>query len=1491
MTINTAASGISTTASKPYCDHVFVASAAFHAFAFSILIVRYKQIRQIEHMQRISKWWVLCKLLVVLSAVFASIAIGRVWIQLFSGWPSTVAAVFHVASVIAALALQSVCVFRFAKASDALLLYWLATTAMTLVILRYSFRASPADQAASILSTSTAYIVLGITALVLELKSESSQQPIFLENNDQTNRPQPNHSGRSAQHGNIITRLAFTWVTPAVNAGYKSQMFSEELLLNMPESQSNEQTNEDFFADWQHELAKPSSPSLMAVLCRGTRREVLLSGCFLLVSTVAQLSQPLILQQIIEFFHKYRSDTGVTLTDGLFLALFMGVVEAVRAVTYQRYWHVLMKSYLWLLKVLSALIYRKVLHLSNESRAQHTIGELVSYQSVDVEKVATSINYVHCIWDYPLRIIVILVLLYSTIGWCCFAGIALFVLGTYFGTLALRRVKAHVAVLFEKRDQRMRVISEAVASMKGIKLYSWQDAFFRKVDAIRNEKELNALRKLTVSSRMLALVSSLTTVFIGFATFATYEILDGTSHGPLTSQLIFVLLSLFFLIREPITEGMVVISVFINAHRSYSRIKTMALSKEIGSGTANPKKYADAPSLSTSSSDVLVSVKNGSFKWLSTEEPTLKNINIECRRNELAAVIGCVGSGKSSLVSAVLGDLVKSEGAVKVQGTVAYVPQQAWIMNATLRDNILFGNKYDHEFYNRVIDACALCPDLESFRSGDMTEIGEKGINLSGGQKARVSLARAVYSRADVYILDDPLAAVDAHVGKHLYSHVIGPSGMLKDRARILVTNNTQHLNTADYIYMLDKGRVVDHGSFKTMKRKGKLFELLRHGLSEFNSPVASQCGGSVQDQEHSHPDTNVDRQLHVSTSASASASARISGNKKAATYNDAIPCKIVTDEEHVIGWIGWNTIRFYVDACGKRNIVLLVFVALLSLIFNAATGLWLAHWADSNDRGKVDGHGDRLTHLAVYSMLGLASSVAVAATLVVLRMKCTITASKTIHARMLRSIMRSPMSFFDSTPVGRILGLFSGDQAQIDDSVPEFASKSIEALVQILITLILIIIPAPPSLLFLVPLAVAFGKLRAYFIPTTRDTRRIISRKRNIAVSTIEEALCGADSIRAYGRKQQFERIYAERIEDYMRASWTYFCTNRWLAIRLDMISVSIMFCTAVLLVGLQHFSGSISGSQVGLALTYALSIVGVLNASIRNMSMLELTFISVERARQYSFLISEAPEVIEDSRPQKSWPEQGMVEFKNYSARYREELDLVLKNLTFRVMPTQKVGIVGRTGAGKSSLALALFRIVESAEGKILLDGENIAQYGLFDVRSKLSIIPQDPVLFAGTVRENLDPFGSYPDQEIWEALQHAHLAEFIRSKDEGLDFVVSQGGDNFSVGQRQLICLARALLKRAKVLVLDEATAAIDNSTDAIIQESIRKEFKNCTVLTIAHRLNTVIDSDVVLVLDDGKIAEYDTPQNLLASRSSLFFKLAEEAGVVGLLKVAQ
>ncbi|KAJ2476028.1 hypothetical protein IWW56_005135, partial [Coemansia sp. RSA 2131] len=1120
-------------------------------------------------------------------------------------------------SLLGALQFHYVQYVRSPGSSDALLGYWLVSAGLSIEMTHLEARHMSIESSFDGVLLQSAYIGAVVVAFVLEITTRPSPSYFVLDCECQDNmecRESRSQIGPK-QHSNIFSRLVYMWVTPAINNGLSQNRYREEDLLSVPASISGNQANANFLAEWESQCVN-GNLSLLRVLARSVSHDVVVSGLYMALSTTAQLLQPLVLKQVIGYFQASGDSTPID--EGLMLALGMGC--------------------------LGLVLYHKTLHLSSESRSRHSTGEIASYLGVDVGTLATSINYVHFVWDYPLRISVVLYMLFQTVGYASLAGVALLLLNTFVSARIARVVQRHIKKYVDSRDQRMQVVSETVANIKGIKLYAWQDAFIGRIEQIRNKMELLALRKVGLWKSLLTLTSSLVTVFICLTTFAVYVLFDGTSHGPLTSQLVFVSLSLFMLLEEPLSQSPTVVSAFVSAARSYFRICDLAASCEVDSSAVSREPY-DRDASSTSTNDVLVSVENGTFKWLSADEPTLHNVSVQCKRDELVAVIGRVGAGKSSLVSAILGDMIKCDGSVRVRGSIAYVPQQAWIMNATLRDNILFGSQFDQEFYNRVVDACALRPDLDMLPGGDMTEIGEKGINLSGGQKARVSLARAVYARADIYILDDPLAAVDAHVGKHIFTHVLGPQGMLKTRARIL--------------------------------RAG-------------------------------------------------------------------------------------------------RN-----------------------------------------------------------------------------------------------------------DLAQVDDNMPTCAELGIKGFIQMLVALLLIVISAPFTLVFLIPLSLVYADLHRQFMPTTRDTRRMVNTMRNMCISATEETISGATSIRAYTYQPKFEYQHAGCVESYTMAWWTYLCANRWLAVRLDVISAGIVLFTNITLILVQHVFGGVDGGYVGLSLTYALSLVGVLNMCIRYTTMLEMAFISIERTRKYSLLVPEASKTIEGCRPATMWPEQGMVEFKDYSTRYRDGLDLVLKGLSFRVLPNQKVGIVGRTGAGKSSLTLALFRIIEAASGQILIDGEDIAKYGLFDVRSKLSIIPQDPVLFAGTVRENLDPFNNYSDQEIWQALEHAHLADVIRAKDERLEFMVTQSGENFSVGQRQLICLARALLKRAKVLVLDEATAAIDNATDTIIQESIRKEFKNCTVLTIAHRLNTIIDSDMILVVDGGRLAEYDTPQNLLENKNSLFAKLIEEA----------
>ncbi|KAJ2083952.1 hypothetical protein H4R24_000395 [Coemansia sp. RSA 988] len=841
------------------------------------------------------------------------------------------------------------------------------------------------------------------------------------------------------------------------------------------------------------------------------------------------------------------------------------------------------------------------------------------------------------------------------------------------------------------RDTRIKILNETLSGIKVIKLYAWDMSF---IDRIR--------------------------------------------------KLVFVALMLFNMLKDPLSGVATIVPILQNATVSYRRLQKFMIADEIDIASVDRIPY-DRTMDTTSPNDELINITNGTFKWLPADQPTLENISIKCKRSELVAVIGQVGCGKSSLVSAILGDMIKQSGNAMVCGSIAYVSQRPWILNATLRDNILFGSCYEESFYNQVIDACALRPDIEVLSSGDMTEIGEKGINLSGGQNMRVSLARAVYARADLYILDNPLAAVDAHVSKHIFTKVLGPQGLLQLRARVLVTNAVQYVDSVDNIVLLSKGKILEQMSFaQAMATQGAIYEFIHRYI------------------------------------------------------------------------------------------------------------------------------GNRLTHTLMNSLKSF-----------VLWTRCSIRASSEIHNSMLTSVMGSPVSFFDTTPIGRVINRFSSDLARLDDMLPRSVFDITNTFTKIAAAAIIIAYTTPLILLLVPPLVLFYRKDQQRFLYSSRELRRLESTTRSPIIAHILESINGMSTIRAYGQQSRFLVENENRLALNIRANYNLLFTNRWLAMRLDAVGNLIVFGTSVLLVTSAHWFGKGDAALVGLAVSYAVELTHSVNMSIRFYTNMENSMTHVERATEYAQLPSEAVTVIDDHRPKQAWPEQGALEFNNYSTRYREGLDLVLRGLSFRVLPRHKVGIVGRTGAGKSSLTLALFRIIEGFSGQILLDGEDISKYGLFDVRSKLSIIPQDPVLFEGTVRENLDPFGSYSDQNIWRALEQAHLADYIRTKQESLEFMVAQSGENFSVGQRQLICLARALLKHAKVLVLDEATAAIDNETDEIIQQTIKKEFKDCTVLTIAHRLNTIIDSDMILVVDGGRLAEYDTPQNLLANKESIFAKLVEEA----------
>ncbi|CAH8873037.1 unnamed protein product [Trichobilharzia szidati] len=1354
------------------------------------------------------------------------------------------------------------------------------------------------------------------------------------------------------------------------------------------------------------------------------------------ISVFFNYGTPLLLGMLLQFLSKPEAP----LWQGYFIATSMLLMQIISVFLSQKGFYSCLSLGISVRSALTSAVYRKSLRLSSEARAEYTTGELVNLLSVDVNRIKELFMFSFFVWDAIIEFVLAFILLWRQLGTAAIAGIGVLLLMLPLNVLLMWATQKFEIREMKFKDKRMKCLGEVLGAIRVVKLYAWEKAFQSQVKSIR-KSELIELLRVVLGWSLCHIVWNLAPYLILLVTFITYlreflfandTLLDrwsgDNSPALLTPEKIFVSVSLFNLLRSPLILLPWSLSSSIMALVSIRRVGIFLLSDEL-------EQYSlDKPPQPSGNSSDAITFENASFSWTKRGPLVLKNLNVRISRGWLVAVVGSVGSGKSSFLSACLHDMFKKSGSVSVKGSVAYVSQTAWIQQQSLRDNIRFitatetqsnpvAEQMEELWYKNVVAACALEADIAHLPGGDKTEIGEKGVNLSGGQKQRVSLARAVYQRSDIYLLDDPLSAVDTHVGKHLFDQVLGPKGLLKDKTRIITTNSFHWLSSADWIIVLNtNGEITQSGTYdevvndKSSHFVDYLHTIEKEKLSDKSdvsrkSPSSSQRkhsftatfsrSSSVAISAHSVPDNNLARilsrsppnastkklslempspsftdmahgenNIYITDGIGTDISTEFPPEQQVTQRRHRISAdntneaesalitkddnedlevgKFMTEEEIMHGHVSWSAYWQYLVSRG----VFVTFVTILSyagfLAVQAFCNYWLQWFADDKELIEAEKafqnssiiNNDTARHILVeqikgrtlyyivgYAWAGLGQTLMIIA-FGLFNAYSSLRAANLLHQRLLTRILHAPASFFDHTPLGRILNRFSNDVDNLDHTIPNAFSDTIGCAGDVIIALLIVTITLRPlgvGLAVIAPLFVFCITVLLFYMPCVRQTRRLDAATRSPLLTNYSETAAsslGVTVVRAFKRGEDFiaksdRLIDANGVHEFIR-----YAANRWLDINLNLSCNLMVFTCALILVA---YRANISPGIGGLIIVYALQVIESLTWVIKQLSQLETSSVSLERICEYIRVEQEADwDHGIDSPPPADWPRPCCeIAFNKATVQYNlPSKDKLLKNEELSIEPRsssdagrlvtalksldiklsgnpqeRRIGIVGRTGAGKSSLASSIFRLVEptileedrltlpktSKLGPIIVDGVDLSRIGLHELRSRFSILPQEPTIFSGSLRFNLDPFNELPDSELWSALESAHLADWAKSTNFGLDYECGEGGSNLSAGQRQLVCLARVFLSsggRVRLLILDEATAAMDPCTDDLVMNTVVGDrFKDATVIIIAHRLSTVMNTDRIVVLDHGQVVETGHPQDLLKNPNSRFAAMSK------------
>lgn len=1191
---------------------------------------------------------------------------------------------------------------------------------------------------------------------------------------------------------------------------------------------------------------------------------------------------------------------GIGYGIGLAFALF--IMQEASSVIASHYSLMTMTTGLQVRTSVIGCIFRKSLRLSGRARMDHSVGQITTMISTDAMRLERVTAYAHILWVAPIQIAIGIGLLIGQLGYSALVGLAVLAVGfplqSLFVRTMFRQRKQGVVVT----DQRVRLVTEVLQGIRLIKYYVWESFYANQVWSVR-KRELNHIRRLGIARASLISLVAVVPVLAAILSFITYAL----SGHDLNVAVIFTALQFFNILTTPLRNFPLVFSVSSDAYVALGRISKFLVADELaepyrieptsehaidvegdfsweivkkpeagkfgrgGRGRASGVKEGAKDQKKDGSDKKLTGLftrrkgnedtvlpmtavgdKNVDPDKTSDEKPfALNNLSLKVPKGSFVVIVGGIGCGKSSLLQALIGEMRRVRGSTVFSSSVAYVPQSAWIMNATLRENITFGQPDNEKKFQAIVDACCLQSDLEMLPNGQDTEIGEKGINLSGGQKARVSLARAAYSGADIVLMDDSLSAVDAHVGKAILDNCL-LSGPLAGKTRVLVTHALHVLDKADYIYVMDNGLIVEQGTYSDLMSSGATFSRLMEDYG------------------------NLEKKEKEVTTVARADEAAVEPAK--ADAKDARP--LMQKEERNTGAVTLKTYaRYFRYAGGLFWIAVIILELILYQGASVANNLFLGFWTSESISGFTQGG-----YMGTYAALGVASAVFSFSLSLCLTLS-TLFAGSRMFFDALNAVLHSPVSFFDTTPMGRVMSRLSSDQDTLDTNVSMIAYQLLSTFSSVIGTVALVFYTFPYLGIIFIPLLIFYYVAALFYRRTSVETKRLDSIMRSALYAAYSESLTGLSTVRAYAAQRRFVTKSEFGLDMENRAYYMTIAIQQWLALRLNTLGNILVLGIALFAAG---FRLSVSPSRIGVVLSYTLNVTSIFSTLVQTYAQNEQNFNAVERVLHYTELPSEGERETPND-PSPSWPEKGQIDFKGVELAYREGLPLVLKGVSFTIQPGEKVGIVGRTGAGKSSLLQALFRIVNVSGGAIEIDGYNTHNIGLDTLRGGLALVPQDALLFKGTLRENLDPQATRTDAELISALQRVWLLPRDGSQDSvaeakfSLDAAVSDEGSNYSAGEKQLLALCRAIVKNSRVIVLDEATSNVDVEMDAKLQKTIQTEFASSTLMCIAHRLNTVVYYDKIIVMEAGKVAEFDTPMNLFDQTNSIFRSLCEEAGL--------